>query len=323
VLGNLMQVVLPGDITLDYVIDANDRRIGKRVNGTLIQGFLYQDQLNPVAELDGTGAVVSRFVYGSKTNIPDYMVKGGNTYRIISDHLGSPRLVVNIADGVTVQRIDYDEFGNITNDTNPGFQPFGFAGGIYDQHTGLVRFGARDYDPQTGRWTSKDPIRFAGGDTNLYGYTFNDPVNWIDSDGELPTLPQGFVDFSAGLGDALLLGFGDELRELAGIDGGVNDCSDAYQAGSWTSFAFGGARLGYAELAKAGSILAPSGAAASAFRTQLKNGFRLGAGKNWRPPNLAGKSDAQLRRSAGKTNFGINAYGAGVAAAGAAGGSSY
>jgi len=205
VLGNLMQVVLPGDITLDYVIDANDRRIGKRVNGALTQGFLYQNQLNPVAELDGTGAVVSRFVYGSKTNVPDYMVKGGNTYRIISDHLGSPRLVVNIANGVTVQRIDYDAFGNITNDTNPGFQPFGFVGGIYDQHTGLVRFGARDYDPQTGRWTAKDPIRFAGGDANLYGYVINDPVNLID--------PTGLTTFT----ERLAKNFSDTNSSVPGI----------------------------------------------------------------------------------------------------------
>ncbi|MET1257608.1 RHS repeat-associated core domain-containing protein, partial [Aliikangiella maris] len=36
------------------------------------------------------------------------------------------------------------------------------------------------YDPQAGRWTSKDPIGFAGGDSNIYGYVFSDPVNWID-----------------------------------------------------------------------------------------------------------------------------------------------
>jgi len=40
--------------------------------------------------------------------------------------------------------MDYDEFGNVLLDTNPGFQPFGFAGGLSDQRTGLVRFGARD-----------------------------------------------------------------------------------------------------------------------------------------------------------------------------------
>jgi uncharacterized protein RhaS with RHS repeats len=84
--------------------------------------------------------------------------KGGDAYRIVSDHLGSPRLVVNTADGTVAQRMDYDEWGRVIQDTNPGFQPFGYAGGLYDRDTGLVRFGARDYDPETGRWTAKDPI---------------------------------------------------------------------------------------------------------------------------------------------------------------------
>jgi uncharacterized protein RhaS with RHS repeats len=53
---------------------------------------------------------------------------------------------------------------------------------------GLTRFGAGDYDGVTGRWLSKDPILFDGGDTNLYGYVFNDPINFIDPDGESPLL---------------------------------------------------------------------------------------------------------------------------------------
>jgi len=192
VLGNLMSATLPNATTVDYVVDGSNRRVGKKVNGTLVQGFLYKDQLNPVAELDGAGNVVSRFVYGSKPNVPDYMVKGGVTYRIISDHLGSPRLVVDAA-GAVVQRMDYDDWGNVTQDTNPGFQPFGFAGGLYDRDTGLVRFGARDYDPETGRWTAKDPIKFAGGDSNLYGYVLGDPVNLLDPMGYY-SLHQGLVD---------------------------------------------------------------------------------------------------------------------------------
>src|SRR4029078_9595510 len=75
------------------------------------------------------------------------------------------------------------EWRQLRNDTNPGFQPFGFAGGLYDRDTGFVRFGARDYDSFTGRWTAKDPIRFRGGDTNLYGYVRNDPVNFFDPSG--------------------------------------------------------------------------------------------------------------------------------------------
>src|SRR5689334_18753194 len=107
------------------------------------------------------------------------MIKGGQSYKIISDHLGSPRLVIRTSSNQIMQQMDYDEWGNVIQDTNPGFQPFGFAGGIYDQHTKLVRFGARDYSAEVGRWTSKDPILFRGGQTNLYGYTFADPINFI------------------------------------------------------------------------------------------------------------------------------------------------
>jgi RHS repeat-associated protein len=180
VLGNLTSVTLPSGTQIEYVIDGQNRRIGKQVNGVLVQGFLYGDQLRPVAELDGTGTIVSRFIHGTKVNVPDYMIKGGITYRLLTDHLGSVRLVVDTATGTVAQRIDYDEFGQITQDTNPGFQPFSFAGGLYDQHTKLTRFGARDYDAFTGRWTTKDPLRFGGGGPNLYGYLLDDPVNGID-----------------------------------------------------------------------------------------------------------------------------------------------
>jgi len=86
-----------------------------------------------------------------------------------------------------VQEMRYDAFGNVIFDSNPGFQPFGFAGGIYDSDTRLVRFGARDYDAEMGRWTAKDPIRFDGGDTNLYGYVVGDPVNGVDPNGNTQT----------------------------------------------------------------------------------------------------------------------------------------
>ncbi len=58
------------------------------------------------------------------------------TYRFLTDHLGSPRLVVNASTGAVVQRIDYDEWVQVLDDTNPGFQPFGFAGGLYDRDRG-------------------------------------------------------------------------------------------------------------------------------------------------------------------------------------------
>jgi YD repeat-containing protein len=151
VMGALRSVTLPDGTVISYVIDPAGRRIGRRVDGTLERAWLYGDGLHPVAELDGAGRVVSRFVYGTRANVPDSMVRDGTTYRIVSDVRGSVRLVVNAATGEVAQRMDYDAWGNVLLDTNPGFQPFGFAGGLYDSDTGLVRFGARDYDPETGR----------------------------------------------------------------------------------------------------------------------------------------------------------------------------
>jgi RHS repeat-associated protein len=219
VLGNLRNVKLPNK-EIEYIIDARNRRIGKRVEGKFTQGFLYQGSLNPIAELGVSGDVVTRFVYGSKANVPDYMLKGEKIYRILSDHLGSPRLVVDISDGTVVQRMDYDVFGNVVLDTNPGFQPFGFAGGLYDVDTGLVRFGARDYDPEIGRWTAKDPILFDGGDTNLYGYVLGDPVNLVD--------PLGNFAFGGAI--------------IGGIIGGI---SGYISTGNWQG-ALGGAAIGAA-----------------------------------------------------------------------------
>jgi RHS repeat-associated protein len=188
VFGNLRQATLPSGVIIDYTIDAANRRVGKTLtvggNSTLIQAFVYDDQRRIAAELDATGTVRSRFVYGSRTNVPDYMVNNAGTYRILADHLGSPRLVVNVATGAIEQRIDYDEYGRATLVQGSwSAQPFGFAGGLYDADTKLVRFGVRDYDAETGRWTAKDPMLFAGGSTNVYEYVRGDPVNLIDPTG--------------------------------------------------------------------------------------------------------------------------------------------
>lgn len=189
--GNLKAATTPHG-NIDYIVDGQNRRVGKKINGVFQQGFLYQSQLQIAAELDGNQNVSKQFVYASKANVPDYMMMNGHQYAIVSDHLGSPRVVVDTNTGEIKQEVDYDEFGKVIRDTNPGFTPFGFAGGLYDRDTGLVKFGARDYDPETGRWTSKDPLLFAGGDTNLYGYVLNDPINGVD--------PTGLFIVYAGLG---------------------------------------------------------------------------------------------------------------------------
>jgi len=159
-----------------------------QIDGVLVQGFLYFDDLRPAAELDGSNNIASQFIYIANQTTPAYMIRDGGTYRLLTDHLGSVRFVVDVDTGLIVQQIEYDAYGRVMVDTNPGFQPFGFAGGLYVPDTALVRFGMRDYDAETGRWTTKDPLYFNGGATNLYLYSRGDPVNWVDSDGRFGRL---------------------------------------------------------------------------------------------------------------------------------------
>jgi RHS repeat-associated protein len=183
VFGQLESVALPSQ-TINYELDPKQRRFGWKI-GSTVQGRYARDQFGRiVAELNSSNAMTRRYVYASKSHVPDYFLDmAGEKYRIFSDNLGSVRLVVKLSTGTVMQLMEHDEFGRVLQDTNPGYQPFGFAGGEYTPATGLVRFGARDFDPEIGRWLSKDPIGFGGGDVNLFGYVFFDPINLIDPSG--------------------------------------------------------------------------------------------------------------------------------------------
>jgi RHS repeat-associated protein len=177
--GELLGVALPDGRLIEYVTDPLGRRIAKKIDGIIVEKYLWQRMTGLLAVYDGNDALLMRFQYAD-ARMPLAMSKGGINYYLAYDQVGSLRVVSDTL-GNVVKEIDYDSFGNVLSDTNPNFTvPFGFAGGLYDPDTGLVHFGARDYDPDTGRWTAKDPIKFWGGDANLYGYVQNDPVNWID-----------------------------------------------------------------------------------------------------------------------------------------------
>lgn len=142
------------------VLDPNggDREVswsGLRLGGAGRPTWRGQDGPMAPPKRGGGGVVKSTASPGTRRPISGpttRLVKGGNTYRFVTDQLGSVRLVVNASTGNIAQRIDYDAWGVVLSDSNPGFQPFGFAGGLYDPDTGLVRFGARDYDAESGRW---------------------------------------------------------------------------------------------------------------------------------------------------------------------------
>jgi len=177
--GILTGAALPDGRTVEYVLDATGWRVGKKVDGVVQQRRIYGRSLEVLAELDDAAQVTSRFVFVNPLGSAAYLTKAGRTYGLISDHLGSARIVVDATSGEIVQRLDYDAWGQILQDSNPGFQPFGYAGREFDSETGLLYMRARYYSPKEGRFISEDPIGFKGG-PNRFTYVSNNPVNWTD-----------------------------------------------------------------------------------------------------------------------------------------------
>jgi RHS repeat-associated protein len=249
--GNLTQVSSSAGLSVAYSIDALGRRVGKATMGSMTKQYVWSSQLRIAAELDGSGKVVSRFVYGGSIKVPALIVKpdplnGDKFYRVITDHLGSPTYIVNVAnDSDVMLDASYDEWGNVTqysSSTGSWPVPFGFAGGLYDEDTGLVRFGARDYDPKTGRWTAKDPIRFAAVGTNLYAYVTGDPINNADPTGldvedALRDIATTIATAAGAVADAIAAAAraaGAGVGVGAGIVGGLLCASDSDNTGDAT-----------------------------------------------------------------------------------------
>ncbi|GAB7078892.1 RHS repeat domain-containing protein [Megalodesulfovibrio paquesii] len=116
--------------------------------------------------------------------MPLAMEQAGELFYFAYDQVGSLRAVSD-SHGVVQKSVLYDSFGRVISDSNPELKvPFGFAGGLQDNDSGLVRFGYRDYGPEVGRWTSKDPIGFDSDDANIFRYCFADPVNLNDPLGQ-------------------------------------------------------------------------------------------------------------------------------------------
>ena len=194
--GALLSVTKPGGVRTDFIVDAAGRRLASLRNGKLQYGIVYGDALHPSAELAADGTVRARYVYAGGRS-PAYISKGQMEGLEVLDGTGSPRLIINAATAAVEDAIARDPFGRVLSETAPGFQRIGFAGGIVDADTGFVRFGARDYDPQTMRWTAPDPLSVTGGSANLYAYVAGDPVNRTDSSGLKPDVYQVGGSFTA------------------------------------------------------------------------------------------------------------------------------
>ncbi len=137
---------------------------------------LYDGSL-PVCELNGN--IPGETMFGAKGLVSRNTPATGTAFYAF-DERGNVAQRTD-GSGALLSTDLYDAYG--TKRAGPA-DVFGFggqAGYSTDAETGLVLCTNRYYDPQQGRFLTRDPIGYGGG-INLYGYTANNPVNWMDPD---------------------------------------------------------------------------------------------------------------------------------------------
>ena len=169
-----------------YVYDPFGNRVEETVtdgSGTTVTRYAYDAQGQTLwATFDGSGNLETRYINAPGLDQVVAQVGASGTGWLLTDHLGSTRLVVN-SQGNVLDQLSYSSFGTAT-DANPSYgELFQFTGWQYDVVTGLNYVHAPYYDPVTGTWMQQDPLGFAAGDPNLTCYVGNDPTNETDPSG--------------------------------------------------------------------------------------------------------------------------------------------
>jgi RHS repeat-associated protein len=208
--GNLITKTVGGNVT-NYSWDFNDMLtqitndgntyiyrydgLGSRV--ARIENGAEKRYVSGLVETDASGSITAYYVYG--LGLISKITPSNEVYYYHYDGIGS---TIGMSDslGNMVNKYAYDAFGKVLNEEETIPNPFKYVGqfGVMDEGNGLLYMRARYYDPEIGRFISKDPIGFVGGlnlygyvdsvgkpylDINLYTYASNNPVNWIDPEG--------------------------------------------------------------------------------------------------------------------------------------------
>src|SRR6266540_1690868 len=207
----------PASSTWRYYEDALGRRVAK-TKGTESHYYFY-DGNRVVVELIDTGSLsVKEYIYGNGIDevLVERLPDGGspNTFWPMADTLGTFHHLADL-DGSVNPRVrmtygyyssDFDPDGTLTGETPASgtsavFQEVFFTGRTLDRESKLYFYRARYFDPEIGRFLSRDPVGIwfdPVGRGNGYGYVGNDFINKTD--------PFGYGPWLGGIWDAIVKG---------------------------------------------------------------------------------------------------------------------
>lgn len=204
--GNVTRIERTGRPTLDLTWNSQYQLVSVATNGVFAEGYeydalcrrvstttlegttrhVYDEKWQVIADLDEDGDVVASYTWGDGIDNLLSVSIGDATYYPLADIQGTVWGYVDSQNNV-VARWQYDAWGNVVDESVsvPALASlrYRFQCREWSVATGLINFRMRWYDPETGRWLSKDPIGLSGG-LNLYAFCGNTPLNSVDFYGE-------------------------------------------------------------------------------------------------------------------------------------------
>ncbi|MBI9087501.1 MAG: RHS repeat-associated core domain-containing protein, partial [Desulfobacterales bacterium] len=188
--NRLNEVWIGGQKIAEYTYDATNRRVSKSVTASAeTVTFVYND--GQVIEEYLNGSLARTYTYGAYIDDPLMVEYGGQRYFCLKDRRYSVTALTDAA-GAIVERYEYSAYGRMTIYDAAGQDitasgstignPYGFTGRRFDAETGLWYYRNRMYSPVLGRFLQRDPAGYVDG-LNLYAYTINNPLSYLDPDG--------------------------------------------------------------------------------------------------------------------------------------------
>nr|WP_304981174.1 RHS repeat-associated core domain-containing protein [Alkalihalobacillus sp. AL-G] len=174
--------------TIDYTYNGDGEKVAKTVNGEIIE-YVYDQGLSLsrlLVEYDGTGSISTKYIYGKELIAKENA--DGSIFYYLNDALGSTIALTDRL-GDVVARLQYDAFGKIRSKSGTEDTNMQFTGEQREAEADLIYLRARYYDPNTGRFITKDTFKGFKDDPisqNNYIYAYNNPVTLIDPSGHSP-----------------------------------------------------------------------------------------------------------------------------------------
>ena len=191
---NRLSSSLEGLVAITYTYNALGERT-RVVTGGQTRNYRYGPTGRLLFETDGSGQVTVCYIYGGGRLLALGNPSGGYSFYHF-DKTGNTVALTDSAGNVSAAYA-YLPFGSV-NRSGSVYNPFTFVGayGVMEDGNGQYFMRNRYYGSGTRRFFQKDPIGFAGGQTNLYAYVGNNPVDGIDWSGLLNWAKLGYGFFN-------------------------------------------------------------------------------------------------------------------------------